>query len=301
MAIRTRFSRQAGRRPTGIGALLCAVVALAVFASAAAAHPPALRLPWASGQSWNYIGGPHSTLGCPDNSFTCRGGKPWNSLDFGASGPGIVHAAAAGTVEPTNRCPPKDSNFVIINHGNGWHTTYYHLVDIQVKPGHEVKAGQPLGTTSTATGCDGHADGPHVHFSVANYTGDYSWHSGRVDLDGFQIGSWIFHDGPTQYSGCATNVVTKRRVCPGGQLSNDGALARECGATNAVRSIVATDVDCAEATQVVDKWSRQADCQPNGTTCHVLGFACRVSAANSFTDLRCESDQQLITGQLRPY
>jgi hypothetical protein len=275
--------------------LITACLALAIFTPAAAAHPPALQLPWTQGESWFYEGGPHSTLGCPDQSFSCTGGKPWNSLDFGVSGPGIVRAAAAGTVQSTTQCPAK-SNFVILDHGDGWHTTYYHLVDIRVHPGEHVTGGQRLGTTSTEHGCAGHADGPHVHFSVARYTGPYSWHGGRVDLDGFQIGSWIFHYGKTQYSGCATNVVTKHLVCPGGKLSNDGAAVRECGATNAVKSIVATDLDCTDARQVVDAWSQQPGCGPDGNTCHVMGFACRASGK-----LRCEDGEQVITGTLKPY
>ncbi len=298
MASRTRSTIKVRRRLDVAGALLTTCFALLVWVPGANAKPPPLQLPWTPGQSWYYEGGPHSTVGCADQSFTCTGGHPWNSLDFGLSRPGIVRAAGPGKIESTTECPVR-SNFVIINHGGGWHTTYYHLADIRVHPGEHVTAGQRLGTSSTATGCDGHADGPHVHFSVAKYTGQYHWHSGGVDLDGLQIGSWVFHDGKTQYSGCARNVVTKHPVCPGEKLSNDGAAAGECAATNAVQSIVATNVDCTEADQVVDAWSMQPGCGPDGTTCNVMGFACRVKTRGSA--LRCENGEQVITGTLKPF
>jgi LasA protease len=248
------------------------------------------------------VGGPHSTLGCPDQSFTCTGGKPWNSLDF-SGGDGIVRAAASGTIERTTQCPAKNSNFVIINHGEGWHTTYYHLINIPqavTEQGHRVHVGDRLGSISARTGCEGHADGPHVHFSVARYAGPYSWHSGRVDLEGFQIGSWIFHDGHTQYSGCATNVLSGKRVCPGELMPNNGTLFRNCRAVSPVTSLKASGVSCEKAQGVVGKWGMTASCKPDGSVCKIEGFACRV-VDTGYTELDCSAGEQRIIGRLGPY
>jgi LasA protease len=274
-----------------------------------APHPPATKagkqiafdLPWKLGQAWRYVGGPHSTLGCPDNSFSCRGGKPWNSLDF-AGGDGIVRAAAAGTVEGTTQCPARNSNFVIINHGGGWHTTYYHLIDIPaaVRPGQPVRTGAKLGHTSTMVGCQGHADGPHVHFSIVRYSGDYSWHGGRVDLNGFQIGTWIFHDGRTQYSGCATNVVNGQRVCPGG-LIRSGVEFHLCDPAQPTSFLKASGLTCARARAVVDEWGQRADCAPNGTVCVVQHFTCRVPPQGDRRTLECRNGTQVIVGKLKTY
>ncbi len=281
---------------------LSVFVALLLPSTTGAAKQIYFELPWTAGQTWRYVGGPHSTLGCPDNGFNCRGGKPWNSLDF-SGGDGIVRAAAPGKIEGTTSCPARNSNFLIINHGNGWHTTYYHLVDVppRLTPGQSVKAGEKLGHTSTKTGCDGHADGPHVHFSIARYSGGYSWHGGRVDLNGFQIGSWVFHDGRTQYSGCATNVVNDQKVCPGGLLKN-GTVFHFCqpGNLSPVVWLKASGVACAKARSIVDEWGKRTDCQPNGTVCKVENFTCDVPSRSS-TQLHCRAGVQLIVGRLGSY
>src|SRR6188472_3467663 len=88
---------------------------------------PKLSLPWSDGVSWRLTGGPHSNVGR---------GRPWSSLDFagpiaGRSYP--VAAAASGYV--VRPC----ANWVQIRHGNGWETSYYHLIHIDVRAGQYVK------------------------------------------------------------------------------------------------------------------------------------------------------------------
>lgn len=180
-----------------------------------------LQLPFAVGQSWTLHGGPHNTNGCGYNGLSCSSGHPWNSIDL-VGGDNMVRAAGSGTVQ-LGGCPAK--GLVIIDHGGGWHTTYYHLDPILVHAGDHVNTGDPLGVTSKQVVCGGTAGDPpmrHVHFSVLKYTGAYSWQSGGVDLDGFQLGNWVFHDGTRQYNGCATNVVTHKTVCQGDSIYNDG-------------------------------------------------------------------------------
>ncbi len=291
-------------------ALLAAFLgALALSAGASSTRrlppQPDLQLPWAQGEAWIYVGGPHNTNGCPDGGFVCRGGHPWSSLDFSTRGAGIVEAAAAGTVEPTHACPAH-SNFLILDNGGGWHTTYYHLIDIRVHAGERVRAGQPLGLISELHGCGGHAEGAHVHFSVDYYTGGYHWRSGGVDLEGLRIGEWIFHDGPTQYAGCATNAVTSRRVCPGGRLTNGGAPApSDCPDSGAFTAIRVTAVSCGEADRVLGRWEsgqgEASGCGPSGSPCEVLGFRCEVPAADNYNHLICTDGARRIVAKLGPY
>jgi len=82
-------------------------------------------------------------------------------LDFPA-GPGApVHAAAAGVVlaaEPFIL----SGNSVLMDHGQGIITGYFHLSEFHVKAGEKVEAGQVVGLV----GSTGRSTGPHLHWSV---------------------------------------------------------------------------------------------------------------------------------------
>ena len=53
-------------------------------------------------------------------------------------------------------------NSVIIDHGHGVYSCYYHLSRLDVKVGQKVKQGEQLGLS----GATGRVTGPHLHFSV---------------------------------------------------------------------------------------------------------------------------------------
>ena len=73
-----------------------------------------------------------------------------------------VYAAAAGIVEEISRSRKADGNVVGINHGNGFHTRYAHLGDINVVRGQTVRKGQKLGEV----GISGSSFAPHLHYEV---------------------------------------------------------------------------------------------------------------------------------------
>ena len=61
-------------------------------------------------------------------------------------------------------------NAVFIDHGNGLVSMYFHLSEIKVQAGQDVKKGETLGLV----GSTGRVTGPHLHLGVR-------WHDARID------------------------------------------------------------------------------------------------------------------------
>jgi hypothetical protein len=173
-------------------------------------------LPWSAGQSWHLWFGPHNT-----NSDS--GPHPFTSLDF-AGGDGVVRAAAGGVVY--RPC----ANLVVVDHGGGWETGYYHMPTIYVQNGQTVTAGQALGTIGTAVGCGGVAHGAHVHFSVYHFSVSgvrNVFQTSSQDMDGLVIGGWVVHDGARSGLGYMQRLSDGAIIYPSdttgsGLIANDG-------------------------------------------------------------------------------
>jgi murein DD-endopeptidase MepM/ murein hydrolase activator NlpD len=82
-------------------------------------------------------------------------------VDLGADYGATVLAAAAGTVAAAGW----DGGYgmkIDIDHGNGYHTWYAHLSQMDVQPGEYVHKGQPIGLV----GSTGFSTGPHLHYQI---------------------------------------------------------------------------------------------------------------------------------------
>jgi hypothetical protein len=80
-----------------------------------------------------------------------------------------ILAVAAGTVVFANEMF-FEGNAVFIDHGDGLISMYFHLSDIKVQAGQEVRKGETLGRE----GATGRATGPHLWFGIR-------WHDARID------------------------------------------------------------------------------------------------------------------------
>jgi murein DD-endopeptidase MepM/ murein hydrolase activator NlpD len=82
-------------------------------------------------------------------------------LDLRGDSGDPVAAAAPGTVALAERLTVRGST-VLVDHGWGVFTAYYHLSSIDVTPGQRVAAGAILGRV----GATGMVTGPHLHWEV---------------------------------------------------------------------------------------------------------------------------------------
>lgn len=112
------------------------------------------------------LGYPHrgmlsSTFGHRENPFTGEGIEGHKGLDIRGKYGENVKTTANGIVKLADwnggygKC-------VIINHGNGFETTYGHLSSISVKKGQYVSVGTVIGKI----GSTGRSTGPHLHYEI---------------------------------------------------------------------------------------------------------------------------------------
>lgn len=73
-----------------------------------------------------------------------------------------VIATADGVVASVVKSPKGKGNQVIVDHGNGYVTTYSHLSNIVVKKGQKIKQGVAVGRVGTS----GTVLAPHLHYEV---------------------------------------------------------------------------------------------------------------------------------------
>lgn len=81
--------------------------------------------------------------------------------DLAATAGSPVFAAGSGTVEFAGSKEDL-GNMVIINHHNGYVTTYSHMKDIRAGKGRNVSKGDVIGTVGTT----GNTSGPHLHYTI---------------------------------------------------------------------------------------------------------------------------------------
>lgn len=158
-----------------------------------------LALPVNAAATAGWGGAPHANDGR---------GSLFNSLDFGAPGPGSAPPPRVGSTAPCVDAGSSATALILIVHANGYTTGYYHLNQRSGFPadGTAVDLGYYLGTAGTNTACGGSANGAHVHFTLRS--GDRT-NLAFESVVGKTIGGWTFHTNGTNYDGYATHVLEK--------------------------------------------------------------------------------------------
>ncbi|MGA3189281.1 MAG: M23 family metallopeptidase [Bryobacteraceae bacterium] len=95
--------------------------------------------------------------------------QPHTGIDYATPVGSPVLAVADGTVRMAEDMF-FEGNAVFIDHGDGLISMYFHLAEIKVQVGDEVKRGDVLGRV----GSTGRATGPHLFFGIR-------WHDARIN------------------------------------------------------------------------------------------------------------------------
>ncbi|MET8574180.1 M23 family metallopeptidase [Streptomyces sp. NPDC005012] len=124
---------------------------------AAIAAAPNFKAPFPCGQRWTYS----------HHSAEVRRALDFVRADGGATAGAPVLASAAGTATRHYQASGA-GNYIVIDHGGGWRTYYFHLAAYSVPSGAYVAQGQQIGTT----GSTGNSSGAHIHYEqLYNGTG----------------------------------------------------------------------------------------------------------------------------------
>lgn len=132
----------------GLGALLAATIGLIALPTQAQAAP-LFKAPYPCGQKWTFS----------HHSAEVRRALDFVRADGGTTYGTPVLASAAGTATRLSE-PGGAGNYIVIDHGGGWKTYYFHLSAYSVPSGAQVAQGQQIGLT----GDTGNTTGPHIHY-----------------------------------------------------------------------------------------------------------------------------------------
>jgi murein DD-endopeptidase MepM/ murein hydrolase activator NlpD len=89
-------------------------------------------------------------------------GERHGGIDYACPTGTPVYASNAGVVKLA-KAIMMTGNTVLIEHGMGLKSWYYHMNTLDVTPGQKVKKGQVIGTV----GSTGFSTGPHLHFAIS--------------------------------------------------------------------------------------------------------------------------------------
>jgi len=179
---------------------------------------PDLSLPWAKGEMWFYVGGPHGGWGngsawaaidvVPDEGYLgCRAATSWAT----AAAPGLVIYSHEGEVMLDLDGDGHEQT--------GWVLFYLHVADEgRAETGRWLDRGDPIGHPS----CEGgFAEATHLHFA-RRFNGEWIAADGPLPL---VLSGWRFYSGGSPYDGTAVRDGEERIACECADPAFNGLLA----------------------------------------------------------------------------
>lgn len=165
---------------------------------------PALQLPWSSGETWYFTGGPHGGWNT---------GSAWAALDFAPEADvlGCFDSDAWVTSMSDGVVVRSGFGAVVVDldgdryPGTGWAVVYMHLAG-RIPVGTPVQTGDRLGHPS----CEGgFSDGTHVHIA-RTFNGRWVSADGPVP---FNLGGWISQGTGQEYDGFLIRGNISKEAC----------------------------------------------------------------------------------------
>ncbi|HEY7600794.1 MAG TPA: peptidoglycan DD-metalloendopeptidase family protein, partial [Candidatus Limnocylindrales bacterium] len=158
-----------------------------------------------------------------DIAFAYTGHDGW---DYAVAPPDLALAAADGDVVfAGNADDGCATRAVILDHGNGYRTLYWHLARVSVQIGDRAARGQPVGMVGES-GC---ATGPHLHFGVqllGRNVDPYGWCSAAPDPweqhPAGAASSWLWIDRPSPCAPPPPGSIVVDTDSPGFAKEGDG-------------------------------------------------------------------------------
>ena len=129
--------------------MLTAGVVVVVAGPQPAMAAPNFKAPFRCGQRWTYS----------HHSAEVRLALDFIRNDGGTTAGSPVLASAAGTAYRRSQSGGAGL-YIVIDHGSGWTTYYFHLASYSVVDGARVSQGQQIGVT----GSTGNSTGAHIHY-----------------------------------------------------------------------------------------------------------------------------------------
>ncbi len=249
---------------------------------------PEMRLPWAAGER-TFTGGPHGKAEEP-SPCALRSLQDMSGLDFGMSLGTPVLAVAAGRVVYAG--PGYSGDKVIIDHGAGFATEYWHLqkVDDSIRTGMVVPQGKLLGES-------GYPKAPHLHLEFTNLLTNKPYSAHGMTIDEYTFWTYVKVSDGLGYSyegtatrGTATDKTESYPRCGNVTIrkwsGSSGTITAEVNGAPAITSTnrLATDRCGIERGSVGGYVKRAGDCWPVGNALVKL-VCCGEAVSTSTTDI----------------